>query len=90
MKELDLKLTLGMAERQLTESPPDEESWGGGQWFKSRPDPKVTLSQMSRLFIGILHIAAVVIVRTINSRAKKNKERRRLYQLCEVAKVHTN
>ena len=30
MKELDLKLTLGMAERRLTESPPDEESWGGG------------------------------------------------------------
>ena len=40
MKELDLKLTLGMAERRLTESPPDEESWRGGQWFKSRPDPK--------------------------------------------------
>ena len=34
--------------------------------------PKVTISQMSRLFIGILYIAAVVIVRTINSRAKKN------------------
>ena len=32
MKELDLKLTLGMAERRLTESPPDEESCGGGQW----------------------------------------------------------
>ena len=29
-KELDLKLTLGMAEWRLTESPPDEESWGGG------------------------------------------------------------
>ena len=40
MKELDLKLTLGMAERRLTESPPDEESWRGGQRFKSRPDPK--------------------------------------------------
>ena len=34
--------------------------------------PKVTLSQMSRLFIGILYIAAVVIVRTINSRTKKS------------------
>ena len=33
--------------------------------------PKVTLSQTSRLFIGILYIAAVVIVRTINSRPKK-------------------
>ena len=30
VKELDLKLTLGMAERRLTECPPDEESWGGG------------------------------------------------------------
>ena len=30
--------------------------------------PKVTLSQTSRLFIGILYIAAVVIVRTVNSR----------------------
>ena len=35
--------------------------------------PKVTLSQTSRLFIDILYIAAVVIVRTINSRAKKNQ-----------------
>ena len=34
VNELDLKQTLGMAER------PDEESWGGGQRFKSRPDPK--------------------------------------------------
>ena len=33
--ELDLKLTLGMAE-----SPPDEESWGGGQRIKSQSDPK--------------------------------------------------
>ena len=40
VKELDLKLTLGMAERQKTESPPDEELWGGGQRFKSRSDPK--------------------------------------------------
>ena len=29
VKELDLKLTLGMAGRRKTESPPDEESWGG-------------------------------------------------------------
>ena len=40
VKESDLKLTLGMAERRKTESPPDEESWGGGQRFKSRSDPK--------------------------------------------------
>ena len=38
---------LGMAERRLTESPPDEESWGRGQWFKSRPDPG---SPTSRLY----------------------------------------
>ena len=67
MKEFNLKLTLGMAERRLTESPTDEESWGGGQRFKSRPDPKVTLSQTSRLFIDILYIVSVVIGRTINS-----------------------
>ena len=40
VKELDLILTLGMAERRKIESPPDEESWGGDQWFKSRSDPK--------------------------------------------------
>ena len=32
--------------------------------------PKVTLSQMSRLFIDILCIAAGAIVRTINSQEK--------------------
>ena len=42
VKELDLKLTLGMAERRNTESPSDEESWGGCQWFKSWSDPKST------------------------------------------------
>ena len=35
--------------------------------------PKVTLSQTSRLFIDILYIAAVVIVRTINSQKRKEK-----------------
>ena len=30
LKEIDLKLTLGMAERRKTESPPNEELWGGG------------------------------------------------------------
>ena len=49
VKELDLKLTMEMAERRLTESLPDEESWGVGQWFKSRSDPKVTISKTSRL-----------------------------------------
>ena len=42
VEELDQKLTLGMAERQKTESPLDEESWGGqGQWFKSQSDPSL-------------------------------------------------
>ena len=36
--------------------------------------PKVTIAQTSRLFIGILYIAAVVIVRTINSRPKRKKK----------------
>ena len=27
-------------EEKKTESPPDKESWGGGQRFKSRSDPK--------------------------------------------------
>ena len=40
VKELDLKRTLGMAERRYTVSSPDEESWGGGQGFKSWSDPK--------------------------------------------------
>ena len=31
VKELDLKLTLGMAEMRYTEYPPDEESWRGSQ-----------------------------------------------------------
>ena len=45
---------------------------GRGSVVQISARPKVTLSQTSRLFIGILYIAAVVIVRTINSRAKKN------------------
>ena len=40
VKELDLKLRLGIAERRLTESPSDEESLGGGSVFKSQSDPK--------------------------------------------------
>ena len=40
MKELDLKLTLRMAESIKTESPPDEESWEGCQQFESWSDPK--------------------------------------------------
>ena len=47
-KELDLKLTLGMAERQNTESPPDEESceesWGAGPAIQISVRPKVILT----------------------------------------------
>ena len=71
MKELDLKLTLGIAERQLTESPPGEEPWGGGQWFKSRLDPKSPSPRRLGYLLAV-YIAAVVIVRTINSGTKKN------------------
>ena len=39
-KELDWKLTLGMAETKETESPHDEESWGGDQCVESRSDAK--------------------------------------------------
>ena len=54
MKELDLKLTLGMAERRLTESPPDEESWGGGQ-VQISVGPKVTLSRSLAVSCPIGH-----------------------------------
>ena len=40
LKCSDQKLTEGMAERRETESPPDEKSWGAGQRFESRADPK--------------------------------------------------
>ena len=38
----DLKRPLGMmAEKRQTESLPDEESWGGGQWFESPKSPSL-------------------------------------------------
>ena len=40
VKELDLNQMLGIAERIKTKSPPDEQSWGGGQRFQSQSDPK--------------------------------------------------
>ena len=40
---------------------------GKGSVVQISVRPKVTVSQTSRLFIDILYIAAVVIVRTINS-----------------------
>ena len=44
---------------------------GRGSVVQISVRPKVTLSQTSRLFIDILYIAAVVMVKTINSRTKK-------------------
>ena len=52
VKELDLKLTLGMAERQQTESPP--QSWGGGHRFKSRSDPKSLRVQLFLVQLAIV------------------------------------
>ena len=49
---------------------------GSGSVDQISARPKVTLSQMSRLFIDILHIAAVVTVRTINSRTKKRRRKK--------------
>ena len=54
VKELDLKLTLGMAERRLTESQPDEESWGEGQ-VQISVRPKVTLSRSLAVSCPIVH-----------------------------------
>ena len=54
VKELDLKLTLGLTERQSTALSlhlADEESWGGGQQFESWSDPK-SPSLRVWLFLG--------------------------------------
>ena len=40
VKELDVKMALEMTENRKTEPPPDEESLGRGQWFKSQSDLK--------------------------------------------------
>ena len=57
--------TLGMAGRIKTESPPDEESWGGGQWFESRPVPKSPFLGVW-LFLVESVTAPVVHSRTLN------------------------
>ena len=40
VKELDLKLALGMTERRKIEPPLHEKFWGGGPQFESQSDPK--------------------------------------------------
>ena len=45
VKELELKLTLGMAERRKTESPHDEESLGGVSEARLSVRPKVIVSR---------------------------------------------
>ena len=62
VKELDLKLTLGMAKRRKTKSPPDEESWEGVSSFnpvkpKTHPlsESGCFLSNRSQYRLGIAH-----------------------------------
>ena len=46
---------------------------GRGQWFKSRSDPKsLSLRHLGCLMTFCTYIAAIVIVRTINSQEKKH------------------
>ena len=70
-EDIELKLTLGMADRRKSESPPDEESWGEDQQFESRSDPKVTLSQ-SGCFFSNRSQYRLGIARTINIDTKNN------------------
>ena len=51
MKELDLKLTVGMAERRKAKSPPDEELGGRGQRFKSN---KISLRPKVRVWLFLV------------------------------------
>ena len=73
VKELDLKLSLGMAERRYTESPPDEESWGGGQQFKTRSDPK---SPSLGVWLFLVQSVTVQVEHSsdVKQRPKKNKK----------------
>ena len=81
VKELDLKLTLGMAERRLTESPPDEESWGGGQEFKSQSDPKSPS-------LGVwLFLVQSVTVQVEHSSDVKQKPKKKLYLILQAKLV---
>ena len=63
-KGLDLKLILGMAGWTKTEYPPDEESWGGGQRFKSQSDPK---SPSLRVWLFIVQSVTVQTVQVRHS-----------------------
>ena len=55
VKESDLKnLCREWLGEKITESPPDEESWGRGQWFKSRSGPKT-----HSLEVWLFHLQSV-------------------------------
>ena len=66
VKELDRNLSLGMVKMRKTESPRDEESWGGG--FESRSDPKSPSLAVSYPFGNR---AGLGIARTLNTVQKK-------------------
>ena len=74
MKELDLKLTLGMAERRKTESPPDEESWGGGQRFKSWSDPK---SPSHGVLLFLVQSVTIPVEHSSDVKDQKKKKRKK-------------
>ena len=76
VKELDMELILGIAERRYTESPPDEESWGGGQRFKSQLDPKSPFLGVCRsgCFLSNRSQYRLNIARTLNKDQKKYRE----------------
>ena len=66
-KESDLKLTLGMAEREKTKCLPGEESWGRVHWFKSQSDPKsislrVWLFLVESVTVPLLHFFKWTVV----------------------------
>ena len=70
VKELDLKLTLGMAERRKTESTPDEESWGGGQRFQSRSEPK---SPSLGVWLFLVQLVTILVEHSSNVKQRPKK-----------------
>ena len=74
VEELDLKLTLGKAERRQIESPPDKDSSGGSQRFKSWSDPKVTPSLSQSLAVSCpIGYSTGRLARVLNKDQKRNK-----------------
>ena len=76
VKDLDLKLTLGMTERRITESPTDEESWGGGQWFKSRPDPK---SPSHGVWLFLVQSVTIPVEHSLDVKQRQKKQKKNTY-----------